>query len=114
MADLPANATARLASSAATDNPTLILATPARLRRIIGYNAKASAVWLKLYDKATAPASTDVPRKAYYLPPGTGFAFDLDDYFIAGLGYRLVTGSADNDNTAVASGDILGLNLDYR
>lgn len=114
MADLPANATARLASSAATDNPTLVAAVPARLRRITGYNAKTTAVWLKLYDKATAPSSADTPRKAYYLPPATAFTLDTDDYFIAGLGYRIVTGSADNDNTAVAVGDILGLNMDYR
>lgn len=114
MAELPANATAGFASSAATDNATIVQATLTRLRQITGYNAKSSAVWLKLYDKATAPTSGDTPAKRYYLLPSCGFTFDLDRYFINGLGYRLVTGSADNDATAIAVGDILGLNLDYR
>lgn len=114
MADLPANATAGFASSAASDNATLANGAPTRLRQISGYNAKASGVWLKLYDKATAPANTDTPAKRLYIPPTSGFIFDMDRYFAAGLGYRIVTGSADNDATAVAAGDILGLNLDYR
>jgi hypothetical protein len=114
MADLPANTTARLASSAATDNATNVTAAATYLRRIVGYNSSGAGRWLKLYDKATAPASTDTPRKAYYLPAQAGFAFDLDDYFTTGLGYRIVTGSADNDNTAGAAGDVLGLNMDYR
>jgi hypothetical protein len=111
---LPTNATARLLSAAASDNATLIQAGNVQLRRITGYNAAAAGRYLKLYDKATAPASTDTPRKTYYLPATSAFALDLNDYFQFGLGYRLTTGSADNDTAALTSGDILGLNLDYR
>jgi hypothetical protein len=111
---LPANATARLLSAAASDNATLIVGVSALVSRVIGYNASSAARWLKLYDKSTAPASTDTPRKSYCLPPGAGFAFDLNDYFAFGLGYRITTGSADNDAGALTAGDILGLNLDYR
>jgi hypothetical protein len=106
--------TARLLSAAASDNAALVLAGNVTLRRITGYNARSSAVYLKLYDKATAPASTDTPRKTIYLPATSAFALDQNDYFIAGFGYRLTTGSADNDTGALTSGDILGLNLDYR
>lgn len=106
--------TARLLSAAASDNAALVLAGNITLSRITGYNASASGRYLKLYDKSTAPASTDTPRKTYYLPATSAFALDLNDYFIAGLGYRLTTGSADNDTGALTSGDILGLNLDYR
>lgn len=112
--DLPANATNGFASSANSDNATLVQAGVSRVRQITGYNASASPVWLKIYDKATAPASTDTPRKRYYLPASTAFTLDMDVYFINGVGFRIVTGSLDNDTTAVAAGAILGFNVDYR
>jgi hypothetical protein len=114
MSELPANATARLLSAAASDNAANVTGQSARLRKITGYNAASAGRYLKLYDKATAPASTDTPRKTIYLPATTPFAIDFDDYFTNGLGYRITTGSADNDTGALTSGDILGLNIDYR
>ena len=113
MAD-PANSTVRLLSAAASDNATLVKGSATYLRRITGYNAAAAGRYLKLYDKATAPASTDTPRKTYYLPATLAFALDLDDYFLTGLGFRLTVGNADNDATNLTAGDILGLNVDYR
>jgi hypothetical protein len=83
------------------------------VRTIIGYNASAAARYLKIYDKATAPASTDTPVLTFYLPALTAFAFDLNHETALGLGYRLVTGSADNDANAVTAADILGMNIAY-
>ena len=114
MADLPANATAGFAASAATDNATNVTAVPTRLRQLLAYNASAKVVRIKLYDKATAPTSADTPRKRIAVPPASGVVLDMDEYFINGLGYRIVTGSADNDATSVAAGDITDFNLDYR
>jgi hypothetical protein len=106
--------TARLLSSAATTNATSAKASAGTLRRITGWNARASAVYLKLYDKVSAPTvGTDTPRKTIYLPAQSGFVFDIDDYFGQGIAFALTTGSADADTGAVASGDVLGLNLDY-
>lgn len=112
----PANATARLLSAAASVNATLVVAGGVQLKAIQGHNARASASYLKLYDKATAPAETDTPKKTIYLPAGTTFAFDFGDgvTFENGLGYRLTTGSADNDTGALTAADVLGLNVDYR
>jgi hypothetical protein len=47
------------------------------------------------------------------LPASAPFRFEFANGadFPIGLGFRLVTGSADNDATAVAANDILGLNL---
>lgn len=108
----------RLLSSAASDNATNIHNSMHQLTNIVGYNARASAVYLKLYDKGdqTAPASTDTPFMTIYLPASTGFALDFVDgvKFDKGLGIRLTTGSADSDTGAVASGDILGLNIVIR
>ena len=110
----PSNATCRLVSAAATANATNCTTAPTYVGTITGYNASASGRWLKLYEKSSAPASTDTPRESYYLPPQSGFAFDVNQYFTPGMGFRIVTGSADNDNTSVTAGDVLGLNIDYR
>lgn len=113
--DGPAPNVARLISAAASDNATLVKATGVAVKRIIGHNARTSAVFLKLYQKATAPASTDTPKMTFCIPASTPFALDLGDQgvFFQGLGYRITTGSADNDAGALTAGDVLGLNIAY-
>jgi hypothetical protein len=81
----------------------------------MGHNAKAAAVYLKLYDKATAPTvGTDTPRKTIHIPASSSFNFELNDYFSKGIGYALTGAAADADTTALLAGDILALNIDYR
>lgn len=109
-----ATTTARLLSSAATTNDTNVKGSAGTLRGIQGHNARTSAVYLKLYNKATAPTvGTDTPVKTIYLPASTSFALDFQYSFSTGLGYGLTTAGADNSTAAVASGDILALNIDY-
>lgn len=106
--------TARLVSSAASDNATVAFNGPGILNNIIGENTKATAVWLKFYQldaTLAAPDSTKVPCLSIYLPAQSAFALEPGLKYSFGLGYRIVTGSADNDNSAVAAGDVLGLNL---
>lgn len=106
--------TARLPSSAASTNATVALDRPCALRHIVGYNSNAAGRFLKIYAldaTLAAPDQNSTPFLTLYLPPSSGFAFDFDAVFNFGCGYRLCTGAADNDNTAVGSGDILGLNL---
>ena len=106
--------TARLLSAAATTNATLVKGGQGTLKRVVGYNAKASAVYLKLYDKVTAPTvGTDTPRKTFYLPASTAFALDMDDYFSQGIGFALTGAAADADTTVLVAGDVLCLNIDY-
>lgn len=106
--------TARLLSSAASTNATSVKAGPGTLRRIVGYNASGSAKYLKVYDLATAPTvGTDTPRNTFYLPAASAFALDRDDAFADGIAYAITGAAADNDATAVASGDVVCLNVDY-
>lgn len=114
--DQPAKDTARLLSAAAGDNSAVAVARPCALKGIQGHNAATTARFLKLYDQKAAPASSDTPVKTIYLPAETTFALDfVAGYeFENGLGYRLTTGSADNDTGALIAGDILSLNIDYR
>lgn len=103
---------ARLPSSAATNNATLISANPGAVYSVNGYNASAGVIYLKFYDKATAPTvGTDVPVLTYALPATAAFSFPVPFGFVTGIGYGLVTGAADADNTAVGAGDVLGLSI---
>lgn len=110
---MPVRNTARLLSAAASVNATLVESSECVVKRVTGYNAAATAVYLKLYDKASAPTASDTPRKTLYLPAETAFVLDMDDVFGNGLGYRLTTDNADGGTTALSAGDILGLNIDY-
>lgn len=111
-----ATAASRIVSSAATNNATVAKASAGQLKSIIGYNSNAAVRYLKLYNKATAPTvGTDTPVLTIPLAPSKDFNILFGDgfWFTTGIGYGLVTGSADSDNTAVGAGDILGLNLCY-
>jgi hypothetical protein len=109
--------TGRLLSAAGTSgDATNVKASAGRLYAIQGYNAAAAVRYLKLYNSASAPtAGSGTPVKTLALPPASGFAFDwpLGYSFSTGIGFTLVTGSADNSSTSVTAADILGLNLDY-
>lgn len=108
------NNVARLLSAAGTVNNTLVTAGLSYVNRIVGYNARASAVYLKIYDKATAPvAGTDTPKMTVYLPTAQAFSIPIGLVLNIGLGFALTTGGADADTGAVTAGDILGLNILY-
>jgi len=103
----------RLPSSAAGNNATLVKASEGQVHHLIGYNSNAAVRYLKLYNKATAPTvGTDVPWLTIALPPSTAFSLPINGVqFPRGIGFGLVTGAADNDNTAPGAGEILGLNI---
>ena len=105
---------ARLLSSAASTNGALVSAVARRAHRAIGANVGGSTVYLKIYNKATAPTvGTDTPMMTIALPAYTAFAIPLDAGVDLGLGYALTGASADNDTTAIAAGAIVGLNIVY-
>jgi len=106
---------ARLIAAANTDNPTAIASSAgASLRHVTGYNAKAGVLYFKLYDKATAPAAADTPILTIAIGASQNFSIPLQGLKVTnGIGFRLVTGSADNDNTAVAANDVVGMALYY-
>lgn len=111
---LSALKTARLVSAAASTNATSVKAGNGSVKRITGYNAAASARYLKLYDKVSAPTvGTDTPRATFYLPAATAFSLDRDDYFGQGIAYAITGAAADNDTTALTAGDVVCLNIDY-
>lgn len=110
------NLVSRLPSAANTNNATLVKNAPGEVHHINGVNATAGVKYLKLFNKASAPSpSADTPFLTLALPASAPFAFNFPGglSFSIGIGYALVTGAADLNNTAVAAADILGQNITY-
>lgn len=108
-------ATPYFVNSAATTNGALILTGTSGLQAFYATNIGATAAFVKLYNKATAPTvGTDVPEMIIPVPaavsgvPGVaqlpmgfnGFRFAL------GLGIAITGAVADSDTTAVAAGQV--------
>lgn len=108
-----ANQTYRVPSSAATNNAVLVKTGPGRIYGLNGLNATVGVKFIKFYDVAIAPnPAVDVPKCSFALAASVPFNFvahDLD--FKNGIGIAIVVNAADNDNTAIAAADILGLNV---
>lgn len=108
-------ATPYFINSAATTNGALILTGTSGVHAFYATNTGASAAYVKLYNKATAPTvGTDIPEMIIPVPaaaggvPGVatlpigfaGFRFAL------GLGIAITGGAGDTDTTAVAAGQV--------
>ena len=104
------------AISAATTNDTLV-ATGSRAVSFISVfhsgNGNTNR-FLKLYNKATTPASTDVPVMTLVVHPSETVVITpaISLLFNLGIGYRMTANYADNDATAVAANE-LAVNIAY-
>ena len=110
-----APATPYILNSAASTNEVLILTGSSGLQAFYATNTGAAVAFVKLYNKATAPASTDVPAMIIPVPaavggvPGVSPPVDCGfsgHRFALGLGIRITGLVADNDTTAVAAGQV--------
>lgn len=107
--------------SAGSGDATVVRAAPARLCSIQAFNKNAAQAYVKIYDKATAPTSSDTPVKVLMVPgatTGAGVVWTAHQHdggveLNAGLSFRIVTGIANNDNTGVTAADVV-LALDYK
>lgn len=112
--DLGGNPLSYSLISAASVNLNLIKAGSVNVNLIVLSNTTASAKFVRLYDKATAPTAADTPKyrimveagKTITMSPSVGLNFAL------GLGIGITGASPDNDATAVALGDLI-LNVNY-
>lgn len=102
----------RLAVTVASDNAALLQTGRVYLYRVLGYNGNAAVRFLKLYNKATAPVVGDTPELVIPMAPAAAFNHLIEHRFPLGLGYRIVTGAADSDASAVGT-DISGLDFIY-
>jgi len=95
----------------ASTNATSLKASAGQVYQIALGNNGASAAFLKLYNKATAPSvGTDAPIATYLIPAGgqLNLQFIAGKVFPTGIGYALTGAAADSDTTAVAVNQITG------
>lgn len=103
--------------STASNNSTLVYGDKALVKTVTVINTTATAYYLKLYDKRTAPTcGTDTPVYRIPVPPqstgGGVVPVDLGSgEFQLGVGFCLVANLADNDNTNAATGVAINLSV---
>lgn len=111
-------ATQHAVVAANTNNSTSLKGSAGTVYAIqTGSIAASAPYYLKLYDKATAPTcGTDTPVGVFIVPPtnsGNNVSVVVGKAFTLGIGYCVVTGIANNDNTAVPAATVL-VNIDYK
>lgn len=108
---VPGSASTTNAVGAASNNATLVTSTAASLLELTVFNPTAALVYLKLYNKATAPApATDSPVLVVPVPVNGTVSLNFGPNgkrFATGIGYAIVAGPLNNDNVAVAAGVVL-------
>jgi hypothetical protein len=108
----------RFKSAAAGANKTVsIKGADGSVFSIHAGNKAATPAYLRLYDKATAPGTGDTPVFELMIPGNTAgagreSAFPKGLSFELGIGMRVTTGVADNDDTAAGENDVI-ISLSY-
>lgn len=95
----------------ANDTGRVIKASPGNLYGYSLTNLTAGTIFVKFYNKATAPTAADTPAlivmvpasQSVYVPPNNG----IIQSFSAGISVRAVTGAADADTTSPATAPII-------
>ncbi len=94
--------------AAAGTNDTLIITGARLVYGIDIFNASAATIYLRLYDKATAPiVGTDIPYRVYAIPTlqSMHLQWAYGDRYLLGLGLGLTAGAGYLDATVVAAHD---------
>jgi hypothetical protein len=101
--------------AAASNNATLLKGAAAgSLEEVAVFNTTAAAIYIKFFDKATIPVpGTDTPAFTLQIPANGSciIAGGLAKPFVNGVGYAITANAADNDNTSVTAGSVLGFLL---
>jgi hypothetical protein len=73
--------------------PTVVKATAGQVYHLFAGNTSSSAVYVNLYDKATAPAAGDTPKEMYLVPAGGTLSRDfvLGSQFTNGIGLAITS-----------------------
>lgn len=104
----------------ASANPVLVKGSIGNVYGVTAINTTTTVVFLKFYDKATAPTcGTDTPVQTLPVPFGSsssggGFTltFPFGMQFYSGIGFCVTGAIADNDSSAAVTG--IAINLNYR
>jgi hypothetical protein len=104
-------ATASRINAAASTNATSLKASAGQIYTIDVFNAAAYNVFLKLYNKASAPTvGTDTPIMTIPIQAGGGFSktWPMGLTFGTGIAYAITKLQADSDTTVLVASDLTG------
>lgn len=102
-------------SAGTSDDATNVKSTAGVVYSLEVSNTNASARYIKLYNKSSAPAvASDTPIFRFAIPGQGGIALSWPHgkLFSSGIGFVLVTGPTDTDGVDVAANEIM-VNLSY-
>jgi len=97
-------------NSAGSTNASSLKATAGSVFGFIAHNTAAYAVYVKYYDKASAPTvGTDVPLYTVQIPAGLSFVWapPIPISHYTGIALAITKLAADTDTTPVLAGDLL-------
>lgn len=99
--------------TAASTNFTNVKGAATQLYGVDLSNTSGSAIFVKLYDKATTPGTGDVPKRTWQVPANGTLArvFPKGLKFTNGFGWAATGAVADNDNTAIAANCVVDFDL---
>jgi hypothetical protein len=103
--------TASRINAAASTNATSLKASAGQLYTVDVFNPAAYNVFLKLYNKASAPTvGTDTPVMTIPVAAGGGYSktWPMGFTFGTGIAYAITKLQADSDTTVVVAGDLTG------
>jgi hypothetical protein len=85
------------------------------LHQLVISNVGEVTVYVKMYDKATAPSASDTPVHTFAIPAGwiQPLEFADPDWYSTGCGIRATTGIADNDTASPATNTCV-VNIHYK
>ena len=96
--------------AAGSNNATVVKTTSGRIKTISPCNSSAAVKYVKFYNLAVAPTcGTSTPMLRFVLPAGLCMPPLVSDNgipFNTGVGYCMLGGAADSDNTAVTANDV--------
>lgn len=109
-----------LAAAGSNQDSTVVKASAGQVYSVCGFTVRTTPLYLKLYDKATGPTSSDTPVHVFQLPSqgtanGAGFTMALPAglTFANGISFRITTGIAVSDSNAATAADCV-INLGYK
>lgn len=106
----PTAPTPHTLNSAATTNATSVKTSAGTITGMVASNTSASARYLKIYNKASAPTvGTDIPVLTVPLPAGSLTPINpgvLGIRLATGIAYAITAGAADNDTAVIGAGEV--------
>lgn len=96
--------------SAASVNATVVKASAGTINDMVLSNVSATVKFFKLYNKTTAPISTDTPIRVIALQPNSTITVGCGTFGIrhsTGIAYQITGGIANNDTTAIGANEVI-------